>query len=212
MSVIEPSASSHFSRTAAMEAKAASSRGIAQYTLVQRLIVGAGTIQSTIGLAGVVTLIVGIVLAFFCTVWAIQEGTPAPLAIMVGYCTLVGSAFLCAALLVIQNLAANAQPIGTKRRPNYAAWKLVSKLSVSDASHLWCDIEPGCPASQESIAWATAMLDAIRRGELPISARASANQTASNQEQVNPSWHTEITRDALKSWARSHGLSPRFLH
>ena len=211
MSVSQQPVSRLFSQTAAMEAKAASDHGIARYTHVQRLIVAAGTIQSTMGLAGLVTLVVGVALAVFCTVWAIQDGVSAPLAIMVGYCALVGSAFLCTALLIIQNLAANAQPIGARRKPNYGAWRLVSKLSVSDASHLWCDIEPGCPASQESIAWATAMLDAIRRGELPVSVRANAGQAAGHQEQINPSWHTEIPRAALKSWAHSHGLSPRFL-
>ena len=153
----------------------------------------------------------GVALAVFGTVWAIQEGVPQPLAIMVGYCALVGSVCLCTAQLVIQNRATKASPSGTKRAPNYAAWKLVSRLSISDASRLWCDMEPGCPTSQESIAWGQAMLDAVKRGELPLSARAGLSQAAGNQEQSNPNWHTEIAREALKSWAQAHGHSPRFL-
>jgi len=118
------------------------------------------------------------------------------------------------ALLVIQNLAAKMSPVVAKRQPNYAAWKLVSKLSITDASRLWCDIEPGCPGSQESIAWGMAMIDAVKRGELAISPRDGtrvAGQSASSQEQSNPTWHTQIARDALKSWAKAHGHSPQFL-
>ena len=55
------------------------------------------------------------------------------------------------------------------RKPNYAAWKMVEKFNVSNASRLWCDIEPGHPYSQESSAWAAAMLDAIKSGALPVS-------------------------------------------
>jgi hypothetical protein len=204
----QPPASALIPQAAALETPTTSGQGVAQDAYIQRLKVAAARIQSTIGLSGVAALSTGAILALGCTMWAIQEGVPQPLAIMVGYCALVGSACLCTALLVIQNLAAKVNPIGAKRQPNYAAWKLVSKLSVSDASRLWCDIEPGCPASQESIAWALAMLDAIKRGELPVSARTGAGQAAGNS---NPTWHTEIARDALKSWAQAHGHSPRFL-
>ena len=157
-----------------------------------------------------VAIACGVALAVYCTIWAIQEGVPHPLAIMVGYCTVASSACVGTALLAIQGLSAKKTSIGTKRGPNYAAWKAVSKLSVSDASRLWCDIEPGCPASQESIAWGIAMLDAIKRGELPISAKEGAGQAA-GQEQSNPNWHTKIAREALKSWAQGLGHSPRFL-
>ena len=156
-------------------------------------------------------LSVGVALAIYCTIWAIQEGVPHPLAIMIGYCTVASSACVSAALLAIQGLGAKKSSIVTKREPSYAAWKVVSKLSVSDASRLWCDIEPGCPASQESIAWGIAMLDAIKRGELPVSAKEGAGQSAGTQEQSNPNWHTKIAREALKSWAQDLGHSPRFL-
>ena len=54
------------------------------------------------------------------------------------------------------------------------------------------------------------MLDAIKRGELPVSAKEGASQAVS-QEQSNPNWHTKIAREALKSWAQGLGHSPRFL-
>ena len=207
----QPAASASIPRIAAQETPTTSNRRVAEYTYMQRLRVGFAQIESAIGLSGVAAVSSGVALAVCCTVWAIHEGVPQPLAIMIGYCTVVGSAILCAVLLVIQRLTAKASAIGTRREPNYAAWKLVSRLSVSDASRLWCDIEPGCPASQESIAWGIAMLDAVKRSELLVSARAGAGQAASVQEQSNPNWNTEIAREGLISWAQAHGHSPRFL-
>jgi hypothetical protein len=178
---------------------------------------GFARIRSAIGPSGIAIISFGATLAVGCTAWAIHEGVPQPLAIMIGYCTMVGSACLGTAPLVIQSLAAKesvaakASVSATNREPNYAAWKLVSRLSVSDASRLWCDIEPGCPASQESIAWGMAMLDAVKRGELMASAKADTSQAASLQEQSNPTWHTKIAREALKSWAQARGHSPKFL-
>ena len=209
MPVSQPTTGALVSRAAALNIQ--TNRGLAQYTSIQRLIAAARKIQSTIGLSGVAALSSGIAVALCCTVWAIQVDVPSPLAIMAGYCTLIVSACLCAALLLIRNAATKANPPVAKRQPNYAAWKLVSKLSVSDASRLWCDLEPGGPASQESIAWAQAMFDAIKRGELPVIARSGPNRPTSQQEQVNPNWHTEIARDALKLWAHANGNSPRFL-
>jgi hypothetical protein len=210
MPINQPPATAPIPRIASIEATT-SSRRSAENALIQRVSAGFGKIQSTIGLSGIATVAVGVALAVWCTIWAILEGVPHPLAIMVGYCTLVGSACLYAALLVIQNLSAKVSSAGASRRPNYLAWNHVSALSVSDASRLWCDIEPGCPSSQESIAWGMAMLDAVKRGELPTSARAGTSQAVSIQEQSNPNWHTEVTREGLRSWAQAHGHSPRFL-
>ena len=162
-------------------------------------------------MSGVVVSSIGIVVALFCTVWAIQAGVPPALAIMVGYCTLICSGCLCVALLVVQNRSDKDIQTSAKRQPNYAAWNLVATLRVSDAARLWCGIEPGCPASQESIAWAQAMIDAIKRGELPICERAGINEPRIDQERTNPGWHTEIAREALKVWAQLHGQTPAFL-
>ena len=83
---------------------------------------------------------------------------------------------------------------------------------ISDASRLWCEIEPGCAASQDSLAWSQAMLAAIKTGELPICKRAGESKEVHDRERINPNWATEIERAALKSWADSHGHLPRFLH
>jgi hypothetical protein len=167
---------------------------------------------STIGPLGIMVLLSGICVAIGGILWAIELDVPVPLAIMAGYCTFIASACLCILLMVLRKAPAKVESVNAARgQPNYAAWKLVSKYSVSDASRLWCDIEPGCPASQESIAWAHALLDAIKRGELRIVPRSGLSETIASSEQASPTWHTEVARDRLQSWAQSHGHSPRFL-
>ena len=145
----QPPVSVAISRSASPETQTTSSQRFADYTNARRVKAGFANIRSPLGLSVFVAVSSGVALAVYCTIWAIQEGVPHPLAIMVGYCTVASSACVCTALLAIQSLAAKKSSIVTNRGPNYAAWKVVSKLSVSDASRLWCDIEPGCPASRE---------------------------------------------------------------
>lgn len=159
----------------------------------------------------VVSLAATILFAIGCTLWAIYEGVSLPLALMGGYCTLIAGIALFVAQLVLAHLTAKAAPTQSSRKPNYAAWKLVNTLNVSNASRLWCDIEPGHPYSQESTAWAAAMLDAIKSGALPISAKPHATKEMIAREQANPGWNTEVTRDALRTWALKHGHCPTFL-
>jgi len=156
-------------------------------------------------------MVAGVVVSLFCSAWAIEAGAPAALAIMGGYCTFVTSACLCAMLLLIQNRTDKKTQVSATSAPNYAAWCLVDTLRVSDAARLWCGIEPGCAASQESMAWAQAMLDAIKRGELSIRERTGINRPKIEHERANPGWHTEIARSDLKAWAQTYGHAPQFL-
>lgn len=149
--------------------------------------------------------------AIGCTIWAVNEGVSLPLALMGGYCTIVAGIGLCVAQLVLTHLSVKQAPAQSSRKPNYDAWKLVGTLNVSNASRLWCDIEPGHPYSQESTAWAAAMLDAIKSGALPVSPKPHATKEMIAREQANPGWNTEVTREALRSWALKHGHCPTFL-
>jgi hypothetical protein len=63
--------------------------------------------------------------------------------------------------------------------------------------------------TQDSIAWARALLDAIEQGELPAVEKPRTVTSAGGR--AKPNWHTEVTRDALKSWVRSRSFSPEFL-
>jgi hypothetical protein len=169
------------------------------------------TVGAALGAMGSLVLCGGIALAVFCAAWAVAADAPYPVALAVGYCTMACSACLCAVLLPILNSRATGTKVPEKVLPNYAAWKVVTTFRVSDASRLWCDIEPGCAASQESLAWSQAMLAAIKSGELHICKHAKENKEALDRERANPNWATEIERDALKTWADSHGHRPRFL-
>lgn len=144
--------------------------------------------------------------------WAVLIDVPFPLAIMAGYCTLAVSVCLAAALVLLAAPDATPAPVAEKKNtPNYAAWKLVQTFSVSNASRLWCDIEPGSALTQDSIAWAKVLLGAISRGELPMVEKAGVSKDVIERERANPNWHTEVAKDALHAWAKTHGFNPRFL-
>jgi hypothetical protein len=168
---------------------------------------------SSMGLPEVVVFCGGLLLTISCTGLAIAQGTGVPMALMVGYCSLAATIALVIAFHVFKNPPARVAPsiAPVSQQPNYSAWKLVSQMNVANASRLWCDIEPGHPYSRDSMAWATAMLDAIKTGALPIAAKPNMSKELIERERANPTWHTEITREALQSWAKAHGHNPEFL-
>jgi len=177
-----------------------------------QLVLDVRAIGAALGSLGLLILCGGIALAVFCTAWAIQADVPYPVALAVGYCTVACTACLCAVLVPMLNAREAAPKTAEKPQPNYAAWNHVKTFRVSDASRLWCDIEPGCAASQESLAWSQAILAAIKSGQLPFCKQAGQSQEAIDRERANPNWATEVERAALKTWADSHGHLPRFLH
>lgn len=168
--------------------------------------------RERIGPSQIIPLAAALLFAIGCTLWAIQEGVSVPLALMGGYCTIVAGIILCVAQLMLTHVNAGPAPAHAPTKPNYAAWKLVNKLNVSNASRLWCEIEPGHPYTQESAAWTAALLDAIKSGALPFSPKAHATKEMIAQERASPGWNTEVTRDALKAWAKAHGHCPKFLN
>ncbi len=154
----------------------------------------------------------GIVLTVCGSLWAVQENVALPVVLMVAYCMVLTTVALAIALSVLRN--AGTKDVAAKPAApgvNLQAWKLLSTLNVSNASRLWCDVEPGHPYTQESAAWASAMLDAIKTGALPIVPRSGASEEAVMRERSNPTWHTVIARDALRTWAQQHGRCPVFL-
>src|SRR5215475_825472 len=164
MTAIPSSVSARVPATASLAAHTTSDRSSTQARTVEKSAAAAGKAKSAIGPLAIVTVLTGICVAVGGVVWAVELDVPYPLAIMAGYCSLMTSACLCAMLMVLRKASTKVEAAGTaalrsvptRGLPNYAAWKLESKYSVSDASRLWCDIEPGCPATQESIAWAHA--------------------------------------------------------
>src|SRR4051812_27788543 len=135
MSANQPVTGALLVRTGSLELQGARHKGRAQSTYAQRLIAGVRKIQADLGPSGIAVLSSGIAVALCCTTWAVQLDVPFPLALMAGHCTVLASACLCVVLRVAQNPSVKSAPIAS-RQPNYAAWRLVSKLSVSDASRL----------------------------------------------------------------------------
>lgn len=171
--------------------------------------------RAPIGMAALATAGTGIIVALGGAAWAVQVDVSYPVAIMAGYCTL--AATLCATVALrtppAPTTVVSSTPAAVSRRPttHFEAWRLVKKFSVSDAARLWCDLEPGSNVTQETIAWARVLIDAISRGELAMIEKPGARKEAIEHERNNPTWHTEMSRESLAAWAKSHDFDPRFL-
>jgi hypothetical protein len=163
------------------------------------------------GRLGVTVVIAGATFAVADTLWAIQSGISAPIAMAVAYCTVVASVCLAAVMAMPQKTpeAPREQPVAPKPTIS-GAWKLTQKFSVSDACRLMCDIEPGSMVTQDCIAWAKALLEAIERRELAVVETAKATGLHADRK-AKPNWHSEITREALKAWTQLRGINPQFL-
>jgi hypothetical protein len=146
-------------------------------------------------------------------VWAIIEGTNAALALLVGYSAIastIGLALLEPSKTTKTQVVESAPKPVSAEPETSAAWTLVSTFTISDASRLWCNIEPGTAATQESMAWGRALLDAVTQGDLPIVAKDGSPE-AMDRERQNPHYMTQVTREALKRWADEKGHTPSFL-
>jgi hypothetical protein len=132
---------------------------------------------------------------------------------MVGYSAIASTIGLA---LLAPSKPAKTQAVESAPEPvpaepeTSAAWKLVSTFTISDASRLWCNTEPGTAATQESMAWGRALLDAVQQGNLPIVAKNGSPETM-DRERQNPHYMTQVTREALRHWADEKGHTPPFL-
>ena len=147
---------------------------------------------------------------------AVATGANLALSLLVGY------AAFAATIAMLRSVAPAAEPRGTievieatpaaiEPQTTTAAWKLVSTFTVSDASRLLCNVEPGAAATQESIAWGRALLDAVKAGDLVVAEKPNAAAGAMERERENPHYMTEVTREALRAWADGKGSVPEFL-
>ncbi|MEA2914183.1 MAG: hypothetical protein QOJ15_6264 [Bradyrhizobium sp.] len=75
--------------------------------------------------------------------WAVLTGVPLPIAIMAGYCTVVGAVYLAIAPLAYRVLSQIPKRAVSKKAPlvpNYTAWRRLDVYEVQDAAKLWVDI------------------------------------------------------------------------
>jgi hypothetical protein len=160
---------------------------------------------------GVGVVALAAVVSVLGAVWAVRLGVSYPIAIMVSYCTLATTICLTAVLALLPKYEAEQEQPASDAPSVSEAWKHVSTFTVSDAARLWCEVEPGAAATQDIIAWARLLLDAIASGELAcIRSESPANRPLSYPSD-KPYWSTKVTRDALQAWARARGFNPGFL-
>jgi DNA-binding transcriptional LysR family regulator len=161
-------------------------------------------LAGALGLTGLLSSVGG-------TVWAMIQGVPLPIALMVGYCTLVGAVYLAMAPLAYRALAqspANSPQPKKPKPPNYAAVRLMHQYTLSEASRLWCDIDQSASPTMESNSWEQALAAAIQRGDLGFIPKYTAQP---HLEKRKPEWSTIIPRSALQEFAAKIGQHPRFL-
>lgn len=146
---------------------------------------------------------------------AVVAGVPIPIAIMVGYCTLVGAVYLAMAPLAYRALAASpsnaTQPV-LKNPPDYKTWSHIQMLSVRQAAHLWSEQDPNVLSDAPEVdMWANVLTDAIRRRELPVTLGEWAEAHDRKWAILTPNLDTTMLRRDLIAFAKSKGFDPRFL-
>ena len=147
---------------------------------------------------------------------AVATGANLALTLLVGYAAFAATIAMLRSVAPAAELrdtieVVAATPPANEPQTTTAAWKLVSTFTVSDASRLLCNVEPGAAATQESIAWGRALLDAVKAGDLALAATPNAAAGAMERERENPHYMTEVTREALRAWADGKGSVPEFL-
>lgn len=162
---------------------------------------------------GLAAVALGAVLSVAGSIWAIRLGIATPIAIMVGYCTLVATVCLTLALSLLPTHETEQEPPTSisATPPVSEAWKHITVFSVSDAARLWCDVEPGAALTQDIIAWGRLLLDAIAGGELACIRNEAQSGRLKSYSSDKPHWSTQVTREALQAWARGRGFEPAFL-
>jgi hypothetical protein len=165
-------------------------------------------LAGALGVTGLISSVGG-------AVWAVILGVPTPIALMVGYCTLVGAVYLAMAPLAYRALAqspSNKSVSQSKTAPDYKAWGLVKLISLGDAAHLWCDHDPHVDTSAPEIeTWLNVFKDAVRSKELRVTLGDWADSGDIRQATMFPDAGTRVKRSDLSQYAKAKGYDPRFL-
>jgi hypothetical protein len=159
-----------------------------------------------------VLAISGILSAVGGSVWAVVIGVPLPIAIMAGYCTVVGAVYLAMAPLAYRALAQSPANKPEKRKiiPNYTAWRHLESYGIYDAAKLWCDVDPIGNGTPDSAAWAEAFKAEVKKGSLKLE-YYSDDGSRQLYEKSNPTTDSKVTRESLKKFGKDRGHDPIFL-
>jgi hypothetical protein len=166
-------------------------------------------LAGALGLTGILGSIGG-------AVWAVIQGVPLPIALMVGYCTLVGAVYLAMAPLAYRALSnSSSNSVGgtnSKVIPDYKLWRHIQSLTVGQAAHLWNERDPAVKVEAPDVDGVDQLLrDAIKRGELRLVLWAGADSSNFSLAKSFPDSGTRIDRGSLKQFATKNGYDPIFL-
>jgi hypothetical protein len=177
--------------------------------LVRELIAWGAAGWHILGWLGLSSLVAGLAISIGGAVWAVISGTSIPIAIMAGFCTLVGAIYLTIAPAAFRALTIPKVPNSRESEaPNYEAWRQVKVLTLLEASKLWAGVDPGSSTgTYDSHAWYRVLSDAIFSGDLKYIPKSTGNVT----ERYAPSPDTKIAREALGQCAAKCGQIPKFL-
>jgi hypothetical protein len=167
-------------------------------------------------------LVSGVGFAIGGTVWLISAGVPLPLALMAGYCTLVGAIYLTMAPFVYRvisiassapasaiEMPASATEIKTDdQTPNLEAVRLQHQYTLGSASKLWVNLDASANPTYDSKSWLETFMSAIQQKKLRFLPR---NAATAQHEQQTPDSGTIVTRQELQRYAKIIGQDPPFL-
>ena len=163
-----------------------------------------------------VLAVTGVASAIGGGAWAVIIGVPMPIALMAGYCTLVGAVYLVMAPLAYRALAQSPanKPSSQhdKTVPNYEVWSHVRILKLRQAARLWCDCDPNSETGNPEIEmWLTVFKDAIKARQLAASFDSLDDDIDMKYALAAPSDDTKVSREGLKQFARGKNYDPKFL-
>jgi hypothetical protein len=154
----------------------------------------------------------GIASAIGGGVWAVLIGVPLPIAIMAGYCTLVGAVYLGIAPLAYRVLIAptgGARLSKAPQPPNYQAARLLKDYTLGEASHMWCDVDPIANDTYDTSIWFKVLKAKAQEKILVIVPPEDKSRRVTDA--LYPTLGTRVTRESLQAFAKSVGEVPRFL-
>jgi hypothetical protein len=181
--------------------------------IVKSLVDWAGTGWTVIGLLGLTAAITGIGGA----IWAAIIGVPTPIAIMAGYCTIVGGVYLTVlplAYRAFSRIATSPAPhdAAVPQKPSAATWQHVPQFTLYQAACLLAEVTPvlGRSLEGDAEAWFVTLCAEIRSKKLPY-IRSIHDHQYSFKDGYHPHRDTEISRAEFQRFAERHGIRPRFL-
>ena len=120
---------------------------------IREAIAWIAAIGHVLGWLGWLSIVTGFAVSVGGAVWAMITGVPIPIAVMAGFCTLVGAVYLMMAPAIFQSLVRPLKEQTNTHKPekispDYKAWGHIQRLTIFQAAHLWCDRDPNIESGE----------------------------------------------------------------